>query len=185
MYQKMSFLLVILNLSRGKLELKSCHKRKETFLKQIANHSFQQAYEWLWINQLQQYSHQQKVVRLLQIKGLVIPQYLPKSGLGQNHTWDLVNLPKGKEPVGCKWVFMNNKVNPDGSVTRLKRPDLRLKGIVTGNKSLYSFIIQKQKHNLDNKVMHAVLFQIRFSIQYLSSLKISHFTWNSENLSCS
>lgn len=32
--------------------------------------------------------------------------------------WDLVNLPKGKKSVGCKWVF-TVKVNPDGSVARL------------------------------------------------------------------
>ncbi|OIT31929.1 putative mitochondrial protein, partial [Nicotiana attenuata] len=39
--------------------------------------------------------------------------------LEDNHTWDLVDLPKGKKLVGCKWVFMV-KVNPDGSVARLK-----------------------------------------------------------------
>lgn len=39
--------------------------------------------------------------------------------LDENHTWDLVDLPKGKKVVGCKWVF-TVKVNPDGSVARLK-----------------------------------------------------------------
>ncbi|OIT08636.1 putative helicase chr10 [Nicotiana attenuata] len=39
--------------------------------------------------------------------------------LEYNHMWDLVDLPKGKKPVGCKWVF-TVKVNPDGSVARLK-----------------------------------------------------------------
>ncbi|OIT38264.1 putative mitochondrial protein, partial [Nicotiana attenuata] len=37
----------------------------------------------------------------------------------ENHTWDLVNLLSGKKAVGCKWVF-TVKVNPDGSVARLK-----------------------------------------------------------------
>lgn len=23
----------------------------------------------------------------------------------QNHTWDLVELPSGRHPIGCKWVF--------------------------------------------------------------------------------
>ena len=36
-----------------------------------------------------------------------------------NHTWKLVDLPQGKKVVGCKWVFAI-KVNPDGSVARLK-----------------------------------------------------------------
>ncbi|GFT70260.1 hypothetical protein NPIL_278001 [Nephila pilipes] len=25
--------------------------------------------------------------------------------LYNNHTWDLVKLPKGKKPIGCKWTF--------------------------------------------------------------------------------
>ncbi|KAL6313697.1 hypothetical protein AAG906_010115 [Vitis piasezkii] len=36
-----------------------------------------------------------------------------------NHTWNLVDLPIGKNVVGCKWVFAI-KVNPNGSVARLK-----------------------------------------------------------------
>ena len=32
---------------------------------------------------------------------------------------ELVDLPQGKKVVGCKWVFVI-KVNPDGSVVRLK-----------------------------------------------------------------
>lgn len=39
--------------------------------------------------------------------------------LDENHTWDLVDLPKGKKAVGCKWIFVI-KVNPDGSIARLK-----------------------------------------------------------------
>ncbi|KAL6312245.1 hypothetical protein AAG906_020789 [Vitis piasezkii] len=39
--------------------------------------------------------------------------------LEDNHTWKLVDLPQGKKVVGCKWVFAI-KVNPDGSVARLK-----------------------------------------------------------------
>lgn len=39
--------------------------------------------------------------------------------LEENQTWDLVTLPFGKQAIGCKWVF-NVKVNPNGSVARLK-----------------------------------------------------------------
>ena len=39
--------------------------------------------------------------------------------LEDNHTWKLVDLPQGKTIVDCKWVFAI-KVNPDGSVARLK-----------------------------------------------------------------
>ncbi|XP_070029369.1 uncharacterized mitochondrial protein AtMg00810-like [Nicotiana sylvestris] len=39
--------------------------------------------------------------------------------LEDNHIWDLVDLPKGKKLVVCKWVFAV-KVNLDGFVARLK-----------------------------------------------------------------
>ncbi|OIT31558.1 hypothetical protein A4A49_65736, partial [Nicotiana attenuata] len=39
--------------------------------------------------------------------------------LQDNHTWDSVDLTKGKKPMECKWVS-TVKVNPDGSVARLK-----------------------------------------------------------------
>ena len=39
--------------------------------------------------------------------------------LTDNGTWDLVHLPIGKKAIGCRWVFIV-KVNPDGSIARLK-----------------------------------------------------------------
>ena len=39
--------------------------------------------------------------------------------LDGNDTWNLVHLPIGKKAIGCCWVFAV-KVNPDGSVARLK-----------------------------------------------------------------
>ena len=39
--------------------------------------------------------------------------------LNGNDTWDLVQLPLGKKDIGCHWVFAV-KVNPDGSIARLK-----------------------------------------------------------------
>ncbi|MCO5570785.1 hypothetical protein L7F22_024513 [Adiantum nelumboides] len=36
-----------------------------------------------------------------------------------NETWELVPLPKGKKPVGCRWVY-KVKHNSDGSVSRYK-----------------------------------------------------------------
>lgn len=37
----------------------------------------------------------------------------------KNQTWTLVSLPKGKEAVGCKWVF-SIKHKADGSIERYK-----------------------------------------------------------------
>ena len=39
--------------------------------------------------------------------------------LNENCTWNLVHLPTGKKAIGSRWVFAV-KVNPDGSITRLK-----------------------------------------------------------------
>ena len=39
--------------------------------------------------------------------------------LTENGTWDLVRLPTGKKAIDCRWVFIV-KVNPDGSMARLK-----------------------------------------------------------------
>ena len=36
-----------------------------------------------------------------------------------NHTWELVDLPPGKRPIGCKWVF-KKKMNAEGKVERYK-----------------------------------------------------------------
>lgn len=39
--------------------------------------------------------------------------------LSDNQTWILTELPQGKRPIGCKWVY-KVKLNPDGSVERYK-----------------------------------------------------------------
>ena len=37
----------------------------------------------------------------------------------ENHTWDLVELPQGRKPIGCKWIF-KEKRGKDGSIMRYK-----------------------------------------------------------------
>ena len=39
--------------------------------------------------------------------------------LEKNGTWEISELPEGKRPVGCKWIF-TVKHNPDGSINRFK-----------------------------------------------------------------
>jgi hypothetical protein len=39
--------------------------------------------------------------------------------LQKNKTWDLVQLPKGKKTVDCKWVFTVKKT-PEGKVEKYK-----------------------------------------------------------------
>ena len=37
----------------------------------------------------------------------------------QNHTWELVDLPPGSKPLGCKWIF-KRKMKTDGSIDKYK-----------------------------------------------------------------
>lgn len=39
--------------------------------------------------------------------------------LEQNNTWTLVDLPQGKIPIGCKWVY-KIKYKSDGNIKRFK-----------------------------------------------------------------
>ncbi|RVW68470.1 Retrovirus-related Pol polyprotein from transposon TNT 1-94 [Vitis vinifera] len=39
--------------------------------------------------------------------------------LEKNETWEVMNLPRGKKPVGCKWIF-TVKYKVDGTVERYK-----------------------------------------------------------------
>ncbi|KAL4028792.1 hypothetical protein IC575_012003 [Cucumis melo] len=39
--------------------------------------------------------------------------------LTKTHTWDYVDLPPGKKPIGCKWIF-KIKTHSDGSIERYK-----------------------------------------------------------------
>jgi len=36
-----------------------------------------------------------------------------------NNTWELVELPKRKQTIGCKWLY-KQKINADGTVEKLK-----------------------------------------------------------------
>ncbi|WKA09255.1 hypothetical protein VitviT2T_026920, partial [Vitis vinifera] len=39
--------------------------------------------------------------------------------LEKNGTWEITDLPRGKKPVGCKWIF-TVKYKADGNVDRYK-----------------------------------------------------------------
>ena len=39
--------------------------------------------------------------------------------LEENHTWAVVDLPPGKKPISCKWMYCV-KYNLDGSLQRYK-----------------------------------------------------------------
>ena len=41
------------------------------------------------------------------------------NALVRNDTWDLVNLPKGKEVIGTKWVY-KTKYKSDGTIDNYK-----------------------------------------------------------------
>jgi len=54
---------------------------------------------------------------MLEWKSVVIDEI---RALKKNCTWEVVELPKGKRVVGCKWVF-TPKYNSDGALDKLKK----------------------------------------------------------------
>lgn len=52
-------------------------------------------------------------------KGWINAMHKELKALEKNDTWEITNLPKGKKPVGSKWVY-KTKLKPHGSVDRLK-----------------------------------------------------------------
>lgn len=41
------------------------------------------------------------------------------NSLKENETWEMVNLPKGRKAIPCKWIY-RIKTNPDGSIDKYK-----------------------------------------------------------------
>ena len=37
----------------------------------------------------------------------------------KNNTWELVELPEGKQTIGCKWLY-KPKINVNGTIDKLK-----------------------------------------------------------------
>lgn len=42
--------------------------------------------------------------------------------LDNNHTWEIVDLPPDKKPIGCKWVYRIKQCCKRRSEARLKAP---------------------------------------------------------------
>ena len=55
----------------------------------------------------------------LKIPKWKVPIMEEMQALKKNDTWDIVELPKGKYLVGCKWVF-TIKYKSDGNIERYK-----------------------------------------------------------------
>ena len=50
------------------------------------------------------------------------------TALEKNKTWGVMTRPKGKQPIGCKWIYIS-KYKADGSLKRYKT--ISCKGIYT------------------------------------------------------
>lgn len=70
-------------------------------------------------NELSSYSVPSNVEEAIEDPRWVQAMNEEMEALNKNATWTLVPLPKGKKPVGCKWVF-SIKYKADGSIERYK-----------------------------------------------------------------
>jgi hypothetical protein len=70
-------------------------------------------------NELSSHSVPSKVEEAIEDPRWVQAMNEEMEALNKNATWTLVPLPKGKKPVGCKWVF-SIKYKADGSIERYK-----------------------------------------------------------------
>lgn len=70
-------------------------------------------------NELSSYSVPRNVEKAIEDPRWVQAMNEEMEALNKNATWTLVPLPKGKKPVGCKWVF-SIKYKADGSIERYK-----------------------------------------------------------------
>ena len=82
------------------------------------------------------------------------------NALLKNRTWEIIDLPKEKKTMGCKWVF-TIKCKPDGSIERYKTM-LVAKGFT-------------QTYGIDYQDTFAPVAKIK-SIQFLLSLAV-HFNY--------
>ncbi|RVW15332.1 Retrovirus-related Pol polyprotein from transposon TNT 1-94 [Vitis vinifera] len=82
--------------------------------------------------------------------------------LEKNGTWEISELPEGKRPVGCKWIF-TVKHNPDGSINRFKARLVVAKGFT-------------QSYGIDYEETFAPIAKLN-SIRVLLSVAVN-LDWN-------
>ena len=87
----------------------------------------------------------------------------------KNDTWDLVDLPKGKDVIGVKWVY-KTKYNVDGKVEKLKaRLVAKGKTIVF----LWLYFVLLFSNNRYQKEVPVIVFQALRCLIKVDSIKSS------------
>ena len=93
-------------------------KTKYSINNYVSSHRLTESYAFT-VNQLSQVSIPSNVQDALDDPKWKKAMNEEMEALQKNATWELVPLPKGMKPIGCRWVF-TVKLKPDGSIDRYK-----------------------------------------------------------------
>ena len=84
----------------------------------VSHHRLSKSYA-TFVNQISSVSIPNKVQEAMENLRWTKAMEEEMEALEKNHTWELVSLPHGKKPVGCRWVY-TVKHNADGTISRYK-----------------------------------------------------------------
>ena len=99
-------------------ELELSSKVKYPMSHYVSNHYFSKSNQ-SFLNQLSTVSIPNNVQEALADPRWKVAMNEEMKSLQENNTWELVDRPPGKKPVGCRWVY-TIKYQADGTIERFK-----------------------------------------------------------------
>lgn len=93
-------------------------KTRYSIAQYVSTHRLSPQYQ-AFVNQMTSVKFLNSVEEALKDSKWIDAMNIEMAALQKNETWDVVSLPHGKKPVGCRWVF-TIKHKADGTIDRYK-----------------------------------------------------------------